>query len=647
MKYKNLFTPLTVGNVTFRNRIFASATGHLDFDKDGILSDHGISYYERKAIGGAAAVAVGECYVDPIRGSRGSGGIMVNNWDSMHFLSRLADAVSRHGSVASTELQHSGIYGNSMPGIDLVPWGPSPREVSGRMVHEMSEEIILETIDAFARAALVSKNCGYGMVTVHGGHGWLIQQFYSKTTNQRTDRWGGSAENRARLAIAVCDAIHEKCGRNFPVEMRISGTEYEFGYGVDEAVEFAKLLEGHADIIHVSVGVHGDLSDPGWLKMSPTMFQEDGCNVIYAAEIKKYVHNTPICTVGSLTDPEMMEEIIGSGKADIVAIARGLLCDPDLPNKAREGREDEIRSCIRCFGCFSNLVTAGQIYCTMNPETSREREFSRALPPAEKKKVLVAGGGIAGMEAALSAEKFGHEVVLCEKEEALGGNIRCEENVPFKKHLHEYIELQKRRIAKSSIELRLNTEVTPELAKEIAPDVIIAALGAEQSVPPIPGITGGNVTNVIDAFRAPAVTGEKVVILGAGLAGCELAIYLHDLGKQVELVEMAASTQAENNMTQVFIVTNEMKNRGIKAHYLNKAVEVTAEGVRCETADGEAFYPADTIVLAAGMKARSAAASALAECADDFVLIGDCQSPKNIMHALKSAVTVARDSGRY
>jgi putative ubiquitin-RnfH superfamily antitoxin RatB of RatAB toxin-antitoxin module len=278
------------------------------------------------------------------------------------------------------------------PGI---AYGPVACDDGGRRVLEMPEEIIARTIEKYAEAALFAKRCGFGMVTVHGGHGWLISQFLSPSLNTRKDKWGGAPiENRARIAVEICDAIRKAVGPGFPTEIRISGSEcYPGGYGIDEGIAFAKQLDGHVDLIHVSAGSHE--VEEVFTVTHPSMFLEDGVNVRYAAEIKKHV-KTPVATVGALSDPDLMEEILASQKADVVEIARGLLADPDLPKKARAGRGCEIRRCMRCLSCFSELMKAGQFYCAINPESGREAEMKFSLPAAERKRVLVAGGGYAG-----------------------------------------------------------------------------------------------------------------------------------------------------------------------------------------------------------------------------------------------------------
>ncbi|MCF0120744.1 MAG: FAD-dependent oxidoreductase, partial [Oscillospiraceae bacterium] len=454
LKYPHLFSPIKVGNVVFRNRIFASPTGYTDIKSDYTLGEQAIAYYERKASGGAASVCIGECQIDPPNSSRGGRCIDLSNPMTLNYMGRIADRITRRGAVASAELQHCGRYG----GCALAP---SSGDVDGRECYEMTEQQILDTISAYGTAALNAKERGFNMVTVHGGHGWLPEQFFSRTTNSRTDSWGGSLENRARFAVAVCDEIHRRCGRGFPVEFRISAVETEFGYGLDEGIEYAMALDGHADIIHVSSGVHGTLMHDNWVISAPGMFSEEGELVKYAAAIKPHIKKSLVGTVGSLTDPAMMEDIIASGKADFVNIARGLLCDPDLPNKARAGRDDEIRTCIRCMSCWSSLRSGG-IYCALNPRTSREAELDVPAPEHENMRVAVIGGGPAGMQAALTAAECGHSVTLYEKSGELGGALACEKNVPFKSHLEKYIAFMAKNLEKAGADVRLMTEATPE-----------------------------------------------------------------------------------------------------------------------------------------------------------------------------------------
>ena len=642
MRYPHLFEPLKVGDAIFRNRIFSSPTGHMAVDLDGTPSEYAVEYYARKAKGGAASVAIGECNVDRLRGKRGMRHIDLQSSTNHFMLNRLSSAISRHGAVASLELQHAGYTANSLPGTSGPAYSPVEMEYQGKHVEAMSEEMILETIDLFAEAAAYAKKCGFGMVTLHGAHGWLIQQFYSPSFNTRSDRWGGSEENRARFAVAICDAIHKKCGRGFPVEIRIGGSEIDpSGYDVDGGIAFARQLDGHADIIHVSVGAVGVGKDT-FDRTHPSMFYADGCNVEFAAAIKPHVKESKVATVGALIEPAHMEEIIATGQADIVEAARALICDPDLPNKARRGQEDDIRRCMRCYTCFNLLMSRGDFFCALNPENSREQEIQQALPPVEPKNVLVAGGGIAGLQAALTAAQQGHRVTLCEKGGHLGGAITCEKDVPFKKNLDKYIHRQVRECARAGVEIRLNTEVTPALAEAMRPDVIIAALGSEAAVPGV--CRGTRAIGAEEAYRQPEHCGQKTVILGGGLVGTELAVYLAGMGKDVTILEMSDQYNDGGNGMHFGSVRRQLKALGVVTHFNSQVTAIEEDCVRC--ADGST-YAADTVVYAAGRAPRADAAIALHAMAPEFHQIGDCRSVGNIQAATSQAWSVARLIGRY
>lgn len=642
-KYPKLFTPIQLGGTWFRNRIFAAPTGFQDNDRFGTMPAEAAYYYERKAMGGAASVAVGECVVS----TRVSGAVHHISMDDKmqhHGLARVADAVRRQGAVCAAELTHSGMYAGRSS--DPPQPGYGPVDIPGeRPVYAMNEEQIYDVMKMFADAALYAKQCGFGMVIVHAGHGWLFHQFISPYINTRTDKWGGEPiENRTRMLIGTLDAIRRAVGPKFPVEVRISGSEcYDGGFDIETGIAVAKQLEGHCDLIHVSAGSHE--VDEVFTVTHPSMFLPDGVNVKYAAEIKKHV-KTPVATVGALVLPEQMEEIIASGQADVVEIARGLMADPDIPLKARTGRDDEIRRCMRCLACFSNLMTEGQFKCAINPEIGHEEEYKMALPAAHKKKVLIAGGGIAGMQAALTCAQRGHEVILCEKSGRLGGAILCEEKVPFKARLGEYIEFQKRQVEKAGVEIRLNTPVTEELAAKIRPDAIIAAFGAVPVKPAIPGIDRENVFSAEDVYVNTDKVKENAVILGAGLVGVELGIYLAMNGRKVTIVEMLDHINHGGNMLQVKALDVEIAKYGINLQLSAKAEEITADGVRCSTADGEKVFAADTVLYAVGQKPLYEEAAALRYCAPEFYQIGDCIGPKNIMSATAAAYSVANNVGR-
>ena len=650
-QYPHLFSSVTIGYTLFRSRLFASPTGlQYSTSKNRPLNE-GISYYERKAIGGAASVCIGDAMVDSELALANGNHILLDDPGVKPHLTKLTDAITRHGAVAALEMSHGGNAARISYAQGHKIYGPVESDTAGlrgERIHayEMTPDIMKRTIRKHADAAAFAKQCGFGMITLHGGHGWLMHQFMSPTINTRTDKYGGCFENRIRFPLEIIDAVREAVGPGFPIEIRISGSEcYEGGYGIDYGVEIAKALDGKVDLIHVSAGSH---EDPRVFTVThPSMFLEDGVNVKYAAEIKKHVKHSKVATVGALSDPALLEEIIKTGKADIVELARGLICDPDLPTKARLGKDDEITNCIRCFACFSNLMTKGHIICALNPEISNEAEIKFERPPAKKKTVLVAGGGIGGMQAALSAAERGHKVILCEKSGRLGGVLRCEEQVPFKKHLHEYLERQARMISRSAIDVRLNTEVTPVLAESIGPDAIVAALGSRPFIPGIKGIDGPNVLGAEELYISPEKAGKRIVILGGGLVGSELAIYMGDKGHEVTILEMFSSLNDGGNILQGQSIRIELERLGVHLALGTRALEINNKGVAGESAGGTKLFEADTVVCAVGMRPLRDEAEALRFIAPEFYQIGDCMTPKNITEATRTAHFAALDLGRY
>ncbi len=650
LKYPHLCRPITLRSVLFRNRMFAAPTGYRNMTYDSILPREAVWYYARKAMGGAASVSTGELVVDTALGRGGPHHICIDNPQSLLALGKIANAVSRYGAVPTAELQHAGMYANralaihgSAPSGDA--YGPVELELDGRIIRAMTERDIEAVIGKYAAAARSAVDCGFRMILVHAGHGWFLHQFLSPSLNTRRDKWGGPGiENRARLTVEICRAIRKTIGAGIPIEVRISGSEcFDGGYGIEEGIAFARQLDGHADLIHVSVGNHEVFES--FPITHPSMFLGDGCNVGFAAEIKKHV-KTPVATIGALGEPEMMEEIVASGKADVVEMARGLIADPDLPNKIRAGRDDEIRWCMRCLHCFSSQMNHGVKYCPVNPSSGYEHDEIFRTVRTRKKKVLVVGGGTGGLQAALTCAEQGHEVILCEKSGDLGGAILCETAVPFKKKLGMYLAAQARALEKTGVELRLNTKATPEYADSLGADVVLAALGSRPVVPDIPGIGGGNVLGAETAYRYPERVGDRAVVIGAGLAGLELALYLSLLGKTVCVVEAADKLSDGGNMLHANALMIQLKNRDIPVRLNTGAAAITRDGVVCRTADGERLFEADTAVYAVGQSPLRDEALAFGACAGEFYMLGDCVSPGNIAAATGQAYQIALNIGR-
>ena len=646
LKYPHLFEPITLGRTTFKNRIFGSPISSRDIDTQNIPTNDLIAYYERKAMGGVASVCAGDCVVDSVHGRYGREHICLDDPRLTHQLTVLANAISRHGAVASVELQHAGLYAHTSHDFGQEIYGPC-EGVNDRGTHylAMTEDVIESVIRAYADAAAFARHCGFGMLTIHGGHGWLFSQFMSSKVNHRTDKWGGSLENRMRFPLAVVEAVRKAVGPAIPIEIRISGSECtEEGYDLDEGIQIAKMLDGKVDLIHVSAGHHN--KDEVFCITHPSLFSEDSCNVKFAEAIKKHV-KTPVATVGAHCDPELLEEIIASGKADVVEMARALMADPDLPRKARAGHPEEIRPCLRCLACFSGVITNAKCYCAVNPEIGREADCRHADAPVRQKTVLVAGGGIAGMQAAVEAAQAGHKVILCEASDRLGGALKCEEEVPFKKKIKQYIAYQTRQIEKLPVQVRLNTPVTPGLAAEIAPDAIIAALGARAVVPTVlQGMDRDNVFSAEYAYTHTEALGQRVVIMGAGLVGVELGIYLANLGKAVTIIEKMPFINNGGNILHQLALNVEIAKSGLEIVLNVEANTFTGIEVLATTPEGDRAFACDSFVYAIGQAPLKQEALALSDCAPEFYLVGDCSIPKNIMQATSMADAAVKDLGR-
>ena len=647
--YPHLGSPIKLAGRTFKNRMFGSPMSNPDLGPDCSLTNDNIAFFNLRASGGAASVTVSEGIVHVATGRSHTKQIPMDDIMMLPSLTECAKAIHRHDCIASIELSHGGKFAGarSQDGAEeMVRYGPI-NEIApdGVRIVEMSEEMIYMIADCFGKAAKMAKDAGFDMVFVHGRHGWLICQFMSPNTNKRTDKWGGpSLENRMRFPLLIIEKIREAVGPNFPIEFGISGAEYTpGGYGVEEAVEIAKVLDGKVDLIQVSAGVHEDRD--AFVITHPSMFLEHGSNVHLAAEIKKHI-KTPVATLGGLNDPDQMEEIIASGKADVIEMARQLLADPFFPKKALTGNKDDITKCCRCYTCFHGYLGPRIASCALNPVIGKEYEHIVGYAPAEfKKRVTIIGGGPGGMEAALMAKKRGHDVILIEKEDRLGGKLLCEEHVPFKKDLYDYAVLQAKRVVDAGVDVRLGTEATPEMIEAIGPDMLILAVGATPIVPPIPGIDSPKVVGLDALHQNPPALGQKVVILGGGLIGSETAIYLDGLGKDVTLVEMRDEFAADASEMHHIAMEHEFKKNRVDIHVSTTAKAVTDEGLVCVDKDGnEITFPADSILLAAGFRSDIPTVDKFRYSAPWVHCIGDCVKVGRVVDATTGGHYAAIDA---
>lgn len=645
-KYPNLCKPIQIGDVVFKNRMFSAPMGGTDITADCTIGPKTTAFYELRAKGGAASVTVSEVVVHPETEGSHMFHLDLQTVGSLSSFTYTADAIRRHGAIASVELSHSGQYaGTYLTDKDkkqgLAQWGPSETvRPDGLPVKELTVELIADIVAAYGRCAALAKRAGYEMIMVHGGHGWLINQFLSPYFNKRKDQYGGSLENRVRFAQEVLDSVRENVGPGFPIEFRMSGSElFDGGYTLEDGVEIAKLMESRVDLLHISAGTY----QRGFGTTHPSMFVPHGCNVYLAAEIKKHV-SVPVATLGGLNDPEMMEEIIASGKADVVDMARALLADPELPEKVMENRDEDIVKCLRCFVCMAERAVTSTRRCAVNPLIGREIEGMEIIPAAKKKKVLVAGAGPGGLQAALIAAKRGHQVILCEASDEVGGILKGERAIPFKYEMYELGKTLAKLAEDEGVEIRLNTKVTKDYALKEAADALIIAVGSEPLIPPIKGIEGENVIVVNDYYLKKNQVKDSVVVLGGGLAGCQAAIHFAREGKKVSLVEMRDELAVDANIRHRPLLLDEIKKCQIAVHTGLKGIEVQDAGVLCQDQDGkEMLISGQTIIAAMGQKALRQTVEELYDCAPRVATIGDCVKPANITAAVYQGHHAALD----
>ena len=643
-KYPHLFSPIRIGNIRLKNRIIAAPTSPSMITTEGHFTPEMITYLEEKAKGGVAVVTYGESIVHSSTGKSHNKQLQLDSFGVKQGMAEAARAIHNAGAYANIQLSHGGKYGGLVSvGGDQdgceVAYGPSHEMTPAGEVQDMPRELIFEIIDSYRKGAKLCKDCGFDMVQVHAAHGWLFSQFLSPVMNQRTDEFGGSLENRARFLMMALDAVREGVGPRFPIEIRISGDDLtEIGLGMEDCVKVAQMVENKVDLYNVSCGNH---EDPDmFCRTHPSAFYKRGVNVYLAAEIKKHV-SKPVACVGSLNDPAQMEEIIATGQADIVEIGRALLADPYLAKKALEGNADDITPCLRCYECFGETSKSETVKCTVNPTMGQQLpEKNRTAAPERLKKVLIAGGGPAGMEAAITAANRGHDVTLVEKNDKLGGNLYPAGAPYFKEDIIKLCKVMVKRVEEAGVKVVLNTEVTPEYVECFNPDALFVAIGSNELRPPIKGMDLPHVIMAIDAELHPEKLGRKVAIMGGGLVGGEAAVSFHHEGKECAIIEMKSKVAEEVNSFYRGGLMPEIE-KSATCYVNTKVKEIIPTGVLCEK-DGEEFIvEADSVVCALGFRAPYDKVDALCDKVDEYYIIGDCKNVGQIYHATNEAYYAA------
>ncbi len=631
-EYPNLLSPLKVGNRILKNRLITGpSTLHSASNGEQYPTAEAIAHFAGRAKAGAALVTCAGVSFTPT----GDDG-MHASWDvykpnSLNALAHLAERIHYHGALASMELGGGGMTGGGYAVSDgalLINLEP------GR---EMPKEEIARLVKCYGDAAAACRDANFDGVFLHMGHGLQVGQFLSPLTNKRTDEYGGSLENRARYAIEAIDEIRRRVGKNFLIEVRISGTEIEEGgIGIEEAIAFTEMIQDRIDMIHVSCGMH----NPKYMTIThPCGFLPSVPNVYLAEAFKKSGKiKIPVVTIGGIQDLDEAEGILADGKADLLCVVRGVIADTDLVNKAYEGRGDDVTPCIKCMRCHDSTVFGHKFLCAVNPVIGMEHELSLVdAKPAKAKKVAVVGGGPAGMKAALTAAERGHDVTLFEKSGSLGGVLKFAAHVPFKYPLNNFREYLVKQIAKSKVTVKLNTEATKAQLLAGGYDKVILALGAEPLILPIPGMAEPFVRKAVDIYDDLASVGNRVVVIGGGQVGCETALHLAMLGKKVTLLEMQKEVAPDASITHRTELLLELaKEKNLTIVTGAKCSSVTRDRVAYLDASGKtAEVPADSIIAATGMKPRTETVEALLGSAKRVDIVGDCVRARTVENAMK------------
>lgn len=623
----NILQPVRVGSYTLKNRIVMAPMETRLNTLSGDVTNELINYYAERARGGVAAIIVENTFVDnkESRSSLVSSGLY--NDHLIRGKNLLAEAIQDNGSLAILQLSHGGRQANGQAN-PLQPVAPSAVmcAVTQRMPRSLSIPEIIEIEDAFAQAARRAEQAGFNGVEIHAAHGYLLCSFLSPYTNKRTDAYGGGIEKRSLILSNILKKARALVGSDFIIGVRISGSEFiDGGTTIEDSCALVPLIDDLIDYIHIS----GSIYETAALHNITSMYMEAGEFVPLAREIKK-VTDKPVITVGSL-NAQMGEDILQNGDADIIAFGRALIADPNLPRKLMKDQPEDIRPCCRGNeGCISRFYLGQSIRCEVNPSCGRESAF-HIKQTAHPKKIVIAGGGVAGMEAARVADLMGHQVILLEKSGQLGGHL-IEGGIPnFKERTAGFLDWLILQLKKSNVDVRLGVEATPKLVESLSPEAFIIAIGSHYAQPPISGI---ETAIHADTALIDGVRGQRVVVIGGGLVGAETALTLAEDGKDVTIIEMLPDIVPDHEAGAQASLKFRLGEAHVAVFTSQKVASITPSAVICESGLNA---PCDVVVNATGLAANASEAARLSSIVPATYVIGDCRCARRIYDATQEA----------
>jgi 2,4-dienoyl-CoA reductase-like NADH-dependent reductase (Old Yellow Enzyme family)/thioredoxin reductase len=635
----HLFAPITIGTMTAPNRLMMPAMSiNFGVDDQGFVTDQLIEYFVARARGGAGMLLVGGGGIHPT-------GVELPDlpklWQDacIPSLRRMVAAVRPFDARFGVQLMHGGrqSYHDQKVAPSAIP---APAVVKG-IPKALAIEEIGELVAAFGDAARRCREAGFDFIEIHGAHGYLINQFMALNSNKRADRYGGSFENRIRFLLELLADIKAKAGRDYPVGIRINGNDFiRDGWTLEDTLRLAPLLEAAgADYLHVSAGVYGSTE-----LTIPSVYAPQGCFVHLAEAVKKAVA-LPVVTVGRIKHAEMADRIIAEGRADAVAMGRALLADPELPNKARRG-ETSIRPCIGCcLGCIHAVLQLEPGGCVINPDVGREYLLKDETPAEMARRVLVVGGGPAGLAAARMAALRGHRVTLIEGGPALGGLFRLAARAPGREEVGDILEYFRQELVHLQVDVRLETPLASELLDALTPDVAVLATGSLPETPIIKGFSGTKmaVYSVVEVMEGEIPEGERILVLGGGQSALMLADFLAEAGKSVVVLNRGRHFAEEMSSNDRFYLRERLNRHGVKLHK-NIAVEAFLDrGARIRTGGAiEIIGDMDALVIAEGMTAIRPDRRLFAERPIAVHTIGDAKEPRSLMLAIAEGEELGR-----